>query len=35
MECHIQPDFLRIWDVNSATNALILVRCGTHAELFG
>jgi len=35
MECHIQPDFLLVWDVNSATNELILVRCGTHAELFG
>ncbi len=35
MECHIQPDFLLIWDINSANNELILVRCGTHAELFG
>lgn len=35
IECHIQPDFLLIWDVNSEANELILVRCGTHAELFG
>jgi len=35
MECHIQPDFLLIWGVNSTTNELILVRCATHAELFG
>lgn len=34
-ECHIQPDFLLIWDVDFAANELILVRCGSHAELFG
>ena len=35
MECHIQPDFLLIWDVDLSENALILVRCGSHSELFG
>ena len=35
MECHIQPDFLLIWDVDEESNELILVRCGTHSELFG
>jgi mRNA interferase YafQ len=35
MECHIQPDFLLIWDVDTENNELILVRCGSHSELFG
>lgn len=35
MECHIQPDFLLIWDINTIENELILVRCGSHTELFG
>ncbi len=35
MECHIQPDFLLIWDVDEVLNELILVRCGSHSELFG
>ena len=35
MECHIQPDFLLIWDVDWAANELILARCGSHSELFG
>jgi len=35
MECHIQPNFLLIWDVDEQANELILVRCGSHAELFG
>ena len=34
-ECHIQPDFLLIWDVDNQAEELILVRCGSHAELFG
>ncbi len=32
-ECHIQPDWLLIYDVYE--NDLYLVRTGTHAELFG
>ena len=35
MECHIQPDFLLIWDINWQTKELILTRCGSHSELFG
>ena len=35
MEYHIQPDFLLIWDVDWESNEIILVRCGSHAELFG
>ena len=32
-ECHIEPDWLLIWDQRK--DALILVRTGTHADLFG
>ena len=31
-ECHIEPDWLHIYLVNSA--AVTLVRTGTHSELF-
>ncbi|WP_417880565.1 type II toxin-antitoxin system YafQ family toxin [Vibrio sp.] len=34
-ECHLQPDLLLIWDIDLESNELILVRCGSHAELFG
>ncbi|GAB6039646.1 type II toxin-antitoxin system YafQ family toxin [Endothiovibrio diazotrophicus] len=33
-ECHIQPDFLLIYRVEKEKE-LILVRCGSHNELFG
>jgi mRNA interferase YafQ len=32
-ECHIEPDWLLIWD--ETETAVILVRTGTHADLFG
>jgi mRNA interferase YafQ len=32
-ECHIEPDWLLIWDEDEET--LTLVRTGTHADLFG
>lgn len=32
-ECHIQPDFLLIYRIEESE--LILVRCGSHADLFG
>lgn len=32
-ECHIEPDWLLVWHVDD--DALILVRTGTHADLFG
>jgi mRNA interferase YafQ len=35
MECHVQPDFLLIWDVDWTAQWLILARCGSHSELFG
>jgi mRNA interferase YafQ len=31
-ECHIEPDWLLIW--GDAGEALVLVRTGTHADLF-
>jgi mRNA interferase YafQ len=31
-ECHIEPDWLLIWD--EAEQTLTLVRTGTHADLF-
>jgi mRNA interferase YafQ len=31
-ECHIEPDWLLIWD--EAEGTLTLVRTGTHADLF-
>jgi len=34
MECHVQSDFLLIWNVDIEKNELILVRCGSHSELF-
>ena len=33
-ECHIQPDWLLIWQININTNTLILIRTGTHSDLF-
>ncbi len=32
-ECHIEPDWLLIWTYRGDT--LVLVRAGTHADLFG
>ena len=31
-ECHLAPDFLLIYKIEGET--LILVRCGSHADLF-
>mgnify|MGYP003620824226 FL=1 len=35
MECHVLPDLLLIWDVDTENNELILARIGSHSELFG
>ena len=32
-ECHIEPDWLLIWGYRD--QALVLVRTGTHTDLFG
>lgn len=33
-ECHIQPDWLLIYQVNGEKLLLLLVRTGTHSDLF-
>ena len=32
-ECHVEPDWLLIWGFRD--DALVLVRTGSHADLFG
>ena len=34
-ECHIQPDWLLIYQVNEDELFLLLMRTGTHSDLFG
>ena len=34
-ECHIEPDWLLIYEINKNDLILYLTRTGTHAELFG
>ena len=33
-ECHIQPDWLLIWDQNETINLISLIRTGSHSDLF-
>lgn len=33
-ECHIQPDWLLIYQVHERELVLLLMRTGTHADLF-
>ena len=33
-ECHIQPDWLLIYKVHESDLILLLMRTGTHADLF-
>lgn len=33
-ECHIQPDWLLIWDQNDEELVLLLLETGTHSDLF-
>ena len=33
-ECHIEPDWLLIYEIRSNILVLMLYRLGTHAELF-
>lgn len=32
-ECHIEPDWLLIWEEDE--NSVTLIRTGTHSDLFG
>ena len=33
-ECHIQPDWLMIWEQNDMELTLLFLQTGTHADLF-
>jgi len=33
-ECHIQPDWLLIWEQNNNELLLLLLDTGTHSDLF-
>lgn len=33
-ECHIQPDWLLIWEQNETIKLISLIRTGTHSDLF-
>lgn len=33
-ECHITPDWLLIYSINTGVNLLMLVRTGTYSDLF-
>lgn len=33
-ECHIQPDWLLIYEINDGDLILYLTRTGTHSDLF-
>jgi len=33
-ECHIKPDWLLIWLQDDENKTIILVRTGTHSDLF-
>lgn len=34
-ECHIQNDWLLIWEQNDTTLTLLFIDTGTHSDLFG
>jgi len=34
-ECHLKPDWLLIWRIDIKLKHIILIRCGTHSDLFG
>lgn len=33
-ECHIQPDWLLVWEQNDEIKLIALIRTGTHSDLF-
>ncbi len=33
-ECHVEPDWLLIYEIRNRTLVLMLYRLGTHSELF-
>ncbi len=34
-ECHIQPDWLLVWEQHDDELVLVLIDTGTHSDLFG
>ena len=34
-ECHIQPDWLLIWQQDDIALTLLLIDSGTHSDIFG
>lgn len=33
-ECHIQPDWLLVWEQNNTIKLITLIATGTHSDLF-
>lgn len=33
-ECHIEPDWLLIWEQNDTSLTLLMIDTGTHSDLF-
>ncbi len=33
-ECHIQPDWLLIWEIHDQELILVMLNTGTHSDLF-
>lgn len=33
-ECHLQPDWLLVWEQNETIKLITLYRTGTHSDLF-
>ena len=34
-ECHIEPDWLLVWEQNDTQLVLLLIDTGTHSDIFG
>jgi mRNA interferase YafQ len=34
MECHIQPDWLLVWEIDKLKKVIRLVDTGSHSDLF-
>ncbi len=33
-ECHIQPDWLMVWEQNDSELTLLFLQTGTHSDIF-
>jgi len=33
-ECHIEPDWLLVWEQNDTTLTLLMLNTGTHSDIF-